>query len=144
MITCLNLPPIAEDGMLSILCCSPSIAALHRGTTMSCKTYPPIVNFLSPSVVHRPTSNARTIWQTVFDCHQLLLSIISANVLWSIKGVGVERRYEGSTTWPRKIVLPFFGWTAGNLGVKHDRCPSSVLPCCKELVRGVADPTTSR
>jgi hypothetical protein len=110
---------MVEDGMLSILRRSPSVAALHQGTTMGCETYPPIVEFLLPSVVRHPMSNARTIWQTVFNCHRLLLLIISANVLWSIKGVGVEQRYEGPTTWPRKIVLPFFGWTAGNLGVKH-------------------------
>ncbi len=144
MITRCNLPLIIEDGMLSILCPSPSIAALHQGTTMGCETYPPIVNFLLLSVVRRPTSNAHTIWQTVFGRHQLLLSIISVDVLWSIKGVGVERRYEGPTTWPRKIVLSFFGWTVGNSGVKHDRCPSSILPCCHELIQGVADPTTLR
>ncbi len=91
VITCRYLPPIVKDGMLSILCRSPSIAALHRGTTMGCETSPPIVDFLLPSVVRRPTSNAHTIWQTVFDRHRLLLSIIPENVLWSIKGVGVER-----------------------------------------------------
>jgi hypothetical protein len=91
VITRRNLPPIVKDGMLSILCRSPSVAALHRGTTMGRETYPPIVNFLSPSVARRLTSNARMIWQTVLDRHRLLLSIISADVLWSIKGVGVER-----------------------------------------------------
>jgi hypothetical protein len=89
--------------MLSILRRSPSIAALHQGTTMGCETYPPIVDFSSPSVVRRLTSNTRTIWQTVFDRHQLLFSIISVDVLWSIKGVGVEQRYEGPTTWPNKL-----------------------------------------
>jgi hypothetical protein len=90
---------------------------------MGCETYLPIVDFLSRSVVRRPTSNACTIWQTVFDRHQLLLSIISADVLWSIKGVGVEQRYEGPTTWPRKIVLPFF-WMDG----REFRCQTRYTP----------------
>jgi hypothetical protein len=90
---------------------------------MGCETYPPIIDFLLPSVVRCPMSNAPMIWQTVFDRHRLLLLIMSADVLWSIKGVGVERRYEGPTTWPRKIVLPFFGWTVGNC-----RRPFRIVP----------------
>ncbi len=116
-------PPTCMLWSLVVIChillrmvCSPSVAALHWGTTMGCETYPPIINFLSPSVVRRPTSNARMIWQTVFDRHRLLLLIISANVLWSIKGVGVERRYEGPTTWPRKNCLTVIWMDGGEFG----------------------------